>query len=74
MHDMIPGSAPEPKTLLLPSLGIVDRLRRPSLDHMLLATLQACIFLYGVFRCSTKCKMQVGWNAADFCLKKPNVL
>jgi len=50
MHDMIPGSAPEPKTLLLlPSLGIVDRLRRPSLDHMLLATLQACIFFIGSF-------------------------
>lgn len=61
MQDMIPGSAPEPKTLLLLSLGIVERLRRPNLDHMLLATLQACKNFYRVFLGvalkSVKCKL-----------------
>lgn len=43
MQDIIPGLAPDPKTVLpLLSLGISDRLSRPIFDHMLLGTLQAC--------------------------------
>lgn len=43
MQDIIPGLAPDPKTVVpLLSLGISERLSRPILDHMLLGTLQAC--------------------------------
>lgn len=43
MQDMIPGLAPDPKTVLpFVSLGMDERLRRPIFDHILLGTLQAC--------------------------------
>lgn len=43
IQEIIPRLAPAPKMVLpFVSLGIVDRLRRPILDHMLLGTLHAC--------------------------------
>lgn len=44
MQDMIPGLAPDPYIAFpFVSLGIIDRLRRPILDHILLGTPQACM-------------------------------
>lgn len=41
MQDIIPGLAPDPKTVFpLFSLGISERFSRPTFDHMLLGTLQ----------------------------------
>lgn len=49
MQDIIPGLAPDPKTVLpLVSLGIAERLRRPILDHMLLGTRQAYIHKFSL--------------------------
>lgn len=46
IQDMIPGLAPEPKMLLpFVSLGMAERLRRPTFDHMLLGTLHACMIM-----------------------------